>query len=105
MHYIDKQGFRVLDQDKSIKAKFNGYCTKCWHSYWQGEQVNKEGKGFSHLDCLRALADRTPRKLSPKKGAELKASGLGIPDKAILKNKAKKRLFKSPGAGAGVFGG
>lgn len=99
MGYIDKQGFLVLDQAKTIKAKFKGYCTKCWHSYWQGEQVNKEGRGFSHLDCLRALADKTPRRLNPKMEAQLKASGLGVPDKAILKRKAKKRIFKeSPGA-------
>ncbi len=102
MNHIDEQGFLVLDQTKTIKAKYQGYCMKCWHSYWQGEQVNKEGKGFSHLDCLRALADRTPRKIDPKKEAELKAAGLGIPSKKILKTKAKKRLFKEgPGVNAG----
>jgi hypothetical protein len=94
-----------VDTTDTIKAKFKGYCAKCQHTFWPGETVRKQGpKGFTHLDCLVALADRTPRTLSPRFETELKQAGLGIPDKGILKKKAKKRILLSqePGVPPGV---
>jgi hypothetical protein len=85
-----------VDETNTLKAKYKGYCARCQHSFWAGETVRKQGpKGFTHLDCLVALADRTPRRLSPRYEAELKLAGLGVPDKGILKKKAKKRILRS----------
>jgi hypothetical protein len=85
-----------VDTTNTLAVKFKGYCAKCQHSFWAGERVRKhQPKGFTHLDCLLALADRTPRVLSPRFERDLKLSGLGIPDKGILKKKAKKRILRT----------
>jgi hypothetical protein len=73
-----------------VKVKLNGYCTKCHHTYWSGEVVAKGNKGFEHMDCLVALADKSPRKINPK--MEYLFSGIS---KAKLKKKAKKKLLAS----------
>lgn len=75
-----------------MKITYKGYCKKCHHTFWSGEIVEKIAGGFNHLDCLRALADTTPRKLSPQYERELRLAGLGIPNKTILKKKAKIRM-------------
>lgn len=93
--FIDSDGYIDEDSEKVFKTKYQGYCQKCHHTYWKNEVVEKDAGGFNHLDCLVALADRTPRRLSPKYERELKLAGLGIPNKAILKKKAKKRIYQN----------
>jgi hypothetical protein len=86
---IDNIGYQVVDED-SFQVKYHGYCNRCHHTYWKNEVVRKVAGGFEHLNCMLALADRTPRKLNPK--MEWMFAGL---DKAKLKKKAKKRLYKN----------
>lgn len=96
--YVDSQGYRV--HEDTVKAKFKGYCVTCQHTFWAGETVQRhKPKGFTHLDCLVALADRTPRKLNPKyltrENEFTRFTGL---DKVKLKKKAKKVLRKREGS-------
>lgn len=90
----DNSGYAVFDHpvEDEVRAKFNGYCIRCFHSFWKNEVVVKhpEGKkGFLHRDCLVALADDTPRRMSQGK------SGFGMMDKALLKKKAKKAILSN----------
>lgn len=48
-----------------IKAKFRSYCATCHYTVWQNERVNYDGTSVTHLDCVQALKDKTPRKLHP----------------------------------------
>lgn len=98
--YIDEWGYRIIENPEDTShAKFKGFCTKCHHTYWPGELVEKVVRwdsrkkkncpfGFKHIDCPSALVDKTPRTLNPK--FETMYSGL---DKAKLKKKVKKALL------------
>jgi hypothetical protein len=91
---IDSSGYAVFDHspDDELKARYKGYCVRCFHTYWQGEIVVKHPqgkKGFVHRDCLVALADSTPRKFNTDK------AGLGKMDKSIIKKKAKLAIRKN----------
>lgn len=97
--YIDEYGYRVIeDPENTLVVEKAGYCTKCHHTYFSKELVEKVSRwdfktkkfrpfGFKHIDCLIALADRRPRKLNPN--FEGMYAGL---DKAKLKKKAKKKI-------------
>lgn len=76
-------------EDNEVEAKYRGYCSTCYHTFWKNEIVVKAGaRGFSHRSCLEALADRTPRKLNPKV-----EHVIGKLDKELLKKKAKRLLL------------
>lgn len=47
-----------------IKAKYQGYCFKCYYTIWKNENIKYSGKA-RHLNCVTALKDPTPRKLNP----------------------------------------
>jgi len=100
--YIDEYGYRIIENpEEVITVSYKGFCTKCHHTYWPGEVVEKVYRwdarkkkntpfGFKHIDCVVALADRTPRSLNPK--FEGMYAGL---NKAKLKKKAKKALYQN----------
>ncbi len=48
----------------NIKSKFKGYCKDCHFTIWQGESIKYDGKSH-HLDCIKAIKDKTPRTLHP----------------------------------------
>lgn len=89
---ITKSGYEVFNHnpDDEKIAGSQGYCSRCYHTYWKKEIVVTQGKGFIHKDCLVALADSTPRTLNP--GV---ASVIGELDKSILKRKAKKAILSN----------
>lgn len=78
--------FEHSPEDEYV-AKHNGYCSRCFHTFWKNETVVKNPQGFVHLDCLVALSDETPRKISKR------YSHIYAVDKDKLKQKAKKRII------------
>lgn len=94
MPKYDASGYMVFDHDESdlVKAKHNGYCARCYHTFFKNEKVvkhkDRHGVGFVHRDCMVALADYRPRKLNP--GVE---GIIGAVDKGIMKKKAKKMIL------------
>lgn len=49
----------------TIKAKYKSYCKDCYHTIWKGERIKYDGQ-VHHLDCLKAIADPTPRQMNPQ---------------------------------------
>lgn len=52
-------------EPQTIKAKYKGYCFKCHYTIWNNELIVLTGK-VSHIDCMKALKDKTPRQLDNK---------------------------------------
>lgn len=84
-----KEIMKINLEENETVARYKGFCSVCYHTFWKNEIVVKAGaRGFSHKSCLAALADRTPRSLNPKV-----ESIIGSLDKGILKKKAKRLLL------------
>ena len=49
-----------------MTSKYKGRCSTCHFTIWAGEKINRHGKQYYHIDCKKALIDKTARELDPR---------------------------------------
>jgi hypothetical protein len=80
----------VSDKGKKMRAKYRGYCYRCYYTIWQGEWIRYSGKA-RHLDCQAALKDDTPRQLQR---GYVGAIGAKVTKKQVASNLEEKENRK-----------
>lgn len=71
-----------------MQAKYKGFCSTCHLTIWKNEWITVVDKKITHRDCLKSVADKTPREFDPR---WLSLPG-GSPELSKFRRKARKAL-------------